>query len=85
MSKFDYDCFCGDYNCLGFNAAKYTQEEALEIGAKEYECSVQELSIRTAYIYYGFGVDEEGKNRQCYWISEVPTGNSFKAWAVTRE
>lgn len=32
MSKFDYDCFCGDDDSLGFNAIKYNKEEALKHG-----------------------------------------------------
>jgi hypothetical protein len=40
MSKFDYDCFYGDGDSLGFNASKYNKEEALKIGAEEYGCNV---------------------------------------------
>ena len=82
MSNFDYDCFYGDYNCLGFNANKYSKEEALKVGAEEYGCEVSELSIEDAYIYYGFGVDEEGERQRGYWICDTPKGNSFKAWSV---
>lgn len=34
MSKFDYDCFCGDDDSLGFNASKYNKEEALKMARK---------------------------------------------------
>ena len=84
MSKFDYDCFCGDYNCLGFNADKYSREEALKISAEEYGCDESKLSVEEAYIYYGFGTDEEGERRRGYWICDVPTGNSFKAWSIRK-
>lgn len=50
MSKFDYDCFCGDDDSLGFNASKYNKEEALKIGAEEYGCNVNELTVEEAYI-----------------------------------
>lgn len=45
MSKFDYDCFYGDDNSLGFNASKYNKEEALKIGAEEYGCNVNDLTV----------------------------------------
>lgn len=82
MSKFDYDNFCGDYCCIGFNASKYTKEKALEIGAQEYGCSVDELCIEEAYIYYGFGYNGDEEWKSGYWLCDCPTGNSFKAWSV---
>ena len=50
MSKFDYDCFYGDYNSIGFNADKYSKEEALKIGSEEYGCDESELTVEEAYI-----------------------------------
>lgn len=82
MSKFDYGCFYGDGDLLGFNASKYSKEEALKIGAEEYGCNINELAVEEAYIYYGFGVDEEGEKRTAYWVCDVPKRNSFKAWSV---
>jgi hypothetical protein len=85
MSKFDYDCFCGDDDSLGFNAIKYNKEEALKIGAEEYGCNVNELTVEEAYIYYGFGTDEDGETRTKYWLCDVPKGNSFEAWRVYKK
>ena len=48
----------------------------------EYECNINELAVEEAYIYYGFGVDEEGEKRTAYWVCDVPKRNSFKAWSV---
>lgn len=85
MSKFDYGCFYGDDDSLGFNASKYNKEEALKIGAEEYGCNVNELTVEKAYIYYGFGTDEDGETRTAYWICDVPKGNSFEAWMVYKK
>lgn len=82
MSKFEYDSFYGDYSCIGFNANKYTKEKSLEVGAEEYGCNVNDLCIEEAYIYYGFGIDDEGEKQRGYWICETPKRNSFKAWSV---
>lgn len=84
MSKFDYGWFYGDYDCMGFNADKYSKEQALKIGAEEFECDKNQLTVEESYIYYGFGTDEEGETRRTYWIRCTPTGNSFKAWCVER-
>lgn len=84
MASFDYSCFCGDYSCLGFNAGKYSKEEALKIGAEEYCCDISELLIEEAYIYYGFGIDCEGERRQGYWICDTPKKNGFRAWSVRK-
>lgn len=43
MSKFDYDCFCGDDDSLGFNASKYNKEEALKIGFAMY---LKEIALK---------------------------------------
>jgi hypothetical protein len=85
MSKFDYNYFYGDGDSLGFNASKYNKEEALKIGAEEYGCNVNDLTVEEAYIYYGFGTDEDGEARTTYWICDVPKGNSFKAWKVYKK
>lgn len=85
MRKFDYGWFYGDYDCVGFDADKYSKEEALNISAEEYECDKSKLTVEEAYIYYGFGTDEEGERRITYWICDTPKGNSFKAWSVSRK
>ncbi len=84
MSNFDYEYFHGGYNCLGFNAGRYSKEEALEAGAKEYGCEVSDLTIEEAYVYYGFGANEEGGIRRGYWLCFEPKGHWAKAWSVRR-
>ena len=86
MDEIGYeDCFYGDGDSLGFNASKYNKEEALKIGAEEYGCNVNELTVEEAYIYYGFGTDEDGETRTTYWLCDVPKGNSFEAWRVYKK
>lgn len=85
MASFDYDVFYGDDNCIGFNAQKYSKEQALEIGARELETDIENVRIDKAYIYYGYGTDCDGENRRTYWICGEPKGNCFDAWAVTKK
>nr|DAL85955.1 MAG TPA: hypothetical protein [Caudoviricetes sp.] len=85
MAKFDYESFCGDYTVIGFNASKYTEEQALKIAAEELETDLEQLTIKPAFIYYGYGTDEIGEKRQCYWLTMEPRGNAIDAWAVKRK
>lgn len=82
MAKFDYANFYGDYTAIGFNAKKYTEEQALKIAAKELDADIEQLTIESAFIYYGYGTDEVGEKRQGYWLTMEPRGNTIDAWAV---
>ena len=53
--------------------------------SEEYGCNVNELTVEEAYIYYGFGTDEDGETRTTYWLCDVPKGNSFEAWRVYKK
>lgn len=82
VAKFDYEFFYGDYMAIGFNAKKYTEEQALKIAAKELDADIEQLTIEPAFIYYGYGTDEAGEKRQGYWLTMEPRGNTIDAWAV---
>ena len=82
VAKFDYEIFYGDYMAIGFNAKKYTEEQALKIAAKELDADIEQLTIEPAFIYYGYGTDEAGEKRQGYWLTMEPRGNTIDAWAV---
>ena len=84
MSSFDYEYFHGEYNSIVFNSVIYSKKEALEAGAKEYGCEVSDLTIEEAYVYYGFGANEEGGIRRGYWLCFEPKGHCVKAWSVHR-
>lgn len=50
MARFDYDVFYGDDNCIGFNAKKYSKEQALEIGANELETDIENVRVSITLI-----------------------------------
>ena len=92
MSKFDYNNFYSD-DCewCVCNAKKYTKEQALEIAKVElsngFEKEVDKnlLTIESAWIRYGFGIDLNGERTNGYWLEFEPKGNCTEVWAVSRE
>lgn len=91
MSKFDYNCFYSDDEIyIGFNAEKYSEQQALDIAKIELANGLEKevdknlLLIEPAWIRYGFSVDLNGDKVNGYWLEFEPSGNAFKAWAVRR-
>lgn len=91
MSSFDYDCFYGEVEVwIGFNAEKYTEEQALEVAKVEladgFEPEVDKnlLVVEPAWIRYGFGLNLEDERVNGWWLEFEPKGNSIKAWAVKK-
>jgi hypothetical protein len=84
MAKFEYAHFYGDMHAVGFNAAKFSQEEALAIAAKELNAEKSDLRIREGHIHYGFGKSENGRQKIAYRlrVGGEPKLNAFKAWSV---
>lgn len=48
MSKFEYGCFYGNGDSLGFNASKYSKEEVLKIiKESEQQLMPEEITAKT--------------------------------------
>lgn len=69
MSKFDYLTFTGDYP-LAVSMERYTEQEAVEIA--KHELGVMEVEKIDAYVYFGYGVDDDN----------IPAGAQNNWWLV---
>lgn len=69
MSKFDFDCFTGDYP-IAVSKERYTEQEAIEIA--KCELDTDEIEILSGYVHYGFGIDDNdpcAKARNTWWLT----------------
>jgi hypothetical protein len=86
MSKFDYEVFHGeDKTYIGFNAKKYTPEQALKIGAYELDIDQDTLCVEEAWVRYGFYTDSNDERANGYYLEFEPIRNCLKAYAVSRK
>ena len=82
MSKFDYNYFCGDYNCLCISKEKYTKEEALKLAKVEFEYADGYFAIADAFVRHRAGVDEDGERRVCWWLEFYDAGRNCPVWCI---
>ena len=67
MSKFDFDCFTGDYP-VAVSKERYTEQEAIEIAKREL--GAEEIEMFSGYVRFCFGTDEPGeKPRNTWWLT----------------
>lgn len=74
-STFEYEAFYdGSFTYLALNAKKYSKNDAVAIAAQELDIQPEEVKIANAYVYFGFGVDEQGCLINGWWLNRVKTG-----------
>lgn len=88
MSTFDFDAFytyCGD-EIIVFHANKYTIENAVKKARAELGVSEDVvLSVNEAWVYYGFGTDDEGMRKNSYWLVKKKTKRAFPVIAISKK
>lgn len=84
-SKFDYDVFYGEDECLiGVSKERYTEEQAFEIAKEQLETDNVELVDEWLYVYYGFGTNYDGENYHGRWLVRDKPKRGCPVW-VFRE
>lgn len=66
MSKFEFEAFTGDYP-VAVSKERYTEQEAVEIAKREL--GTDEIEMLSGYVRFGFGVDEDPKPRNAWWLT----------------
>lgn len=88
MSTFEFDAFytyCGD-EIIVFHAKKYTRENAIKQARIELGVGEDvELSVNEAWVYYGFGTDDEGMRKNGYWLVKEKSKRSFPVIAISKK
>lgn len=85
-SSFEYEPFeDGYYTYLAINAKKYPEHEAIGIAAYELDLKPEEIKTARGYVYYGFGVDDEGCKRNGWWLSRVKKSRSIEVLVCGEE
>lgn len=77
-SKFTYEPFTGDYPIV-VSKQRYTEKEAISIA--KYELGVENVEKDDRYVYYGFGVNEDGEKYNGWWLTDVKGKRSCPVWA----
>lgn len=87
MSSFDFDAFTGDYP-VAVSKERYTEQEAIEIAKREL--GVDDVSVFSGYVRYGFGVDPDdpcANPRNSWWltISNGCPKRCYPVWAFCKK
>lgn len=83
MSKFDYECFCGDCNrLLAVNKEKYTKEQAIDIAKEELERfdAPYYIVIENMFVRHRAGVDDDGEKHVTWWLEDKEHKRCCPVW-----
>ena len=59
-------------------AKKYSTEQAVDIASVELDLDVADVKTEKGFVYYGFGVDDEGCCHNGWWLSRVKNNHSIE-------
>ena len=69
MSKFDFGTFYGEQDSIFAVSRGVSKEEADRIYAYETGDSPHDCDVIYGYVYFGFGVDDQGEKQHGWWLA----------------